>query len=154
MWRDRGNSRDHDLPQIALDVEFPRITHATEGENGGLAGMESGLRGEILGGIGLGGAIQVAVVEGRRLHHHEVGRFQIHPALRNAASPMPTPSAAMRMRSGFMPCRIERKPSPSAPMRSASGIAIASKNISFESTAWRPILSITRTATRVRSRSV
>src|SRR4029450_13691185 len=53
---------------------------------------------------------------------------------------MPTASAAIKIRSGFMPCRIARKPSPSPPMRSAAGTSMPSKNISFESTAWRPLL--------------
>src|SRR5262249_36857126 len=82
MWRNWRDPRDQDLAQIALDVEFLRITHAAVGHDRGLAGVEGGLRGQILGGIGLGGAIQVAIVEGRRFHHHQVRCFQLHPALR------------------------------------------------------------------------
>ena len=37
--------------------------------------------------------------------------------------PSPTASAAIRMRSGFMPCRMYSKPRPSSPMRSSTGIS-------------------------------
>src|SRR5262249_2559226 len=64
--RNRGDPRNHDLTQVALDVEFLRITHAAVGEDGGLAGFEGGLRGQILGRVRLRGAVRVAVVEARR----------------------------------------------------------------------------------------
>ena len=82
MWRNRRNPRDHDLPQIALDVEFLGIAHPAVGEDGGLTGMEGGFGCQIFGGIGLGRTGQVAIVEGRRLHHHQVGCFELHPASR------------------------------------------------------------------------
>src|SRR5262249_22766364 len=68
--RNRGDPRNQGLAQVALDVKLPGIAHAAVGEDGGLAGLECGLRRQILGGIGLGGAVRVAVVEARRLHHH------------------------------------------------------------------------------------
>ncbi len=71
-----------------------------------------------------------------------------------AQRPRPTHSAAIRMRSGFMPCRMYSKPLPSSPMRSAAGTGTPSKNTWLESTAFRPIFSISRTSILLRSKSV
>src|SRR5580693_9329549 len=50
----------------------------------------------------------------------------------SATRPRPTASAAIRMRSGFMPCRMYWKPLPSSPMRSSSGTFSPSMNSMFE----------------------
>ena len=67
---------------------------------------------------------------------------------------MPTASAAISTRSGFMPCRMYSKPRPSSPIRSSAGISKSAKKSSFESTHLRPIFSISRTEMRWRSKSV
>ena len=72
-------------------------------------------------------------------------------ALSSAALPMPTASAAMTMRSGFRPVMMWAKPSPSSPTRSLVDTRRSSMNSSLESTAWRPIFSISRTETAARS---
>ena len=56
----------------------------------------------------------------------------------SATRPSPTASAAIRMRSGFMPCRMYWNPLPSSPMRSSSGTLSPSMNSMFESTACGP----------------
>ena len=58
--------------------------------------------------------------------------FAYSVARLSATMPRPTASAAIRMRSGFMPCRMYSKPRPSSPMRSSTGISKFSKNSSFE----------------------
>jgi hypothetical protein len=47
-----------------------------------LTGLEAGLAAEILGRIGLRAAGQPLVIERRRLHRHQPGRFQLAPAFR------------------------------------------------------------------------
>src|ERR1700750_541921 len=42
--RNRGDPRNHDLTQVALDVKLPGVGHAPVGEDGGLAGLGCGLR--------------------------------------------------------------------------------------------------------------
>ena len=149
--------------RVPLDVEFLRITHAAMGHHRGLAGMESGLAGEILGGVGFDGAIHVAIVEARRLHHHEIGGLQRHPALRQrmgdglVLADRPAEHHALARVAGGLSqggaadadrlggdqdaLRIHAVQdgaealSPSSPMRSAAGTTMPSKNISFESTA-------------------
>ena len=49
---------------------------------------------------------------------------------------------------------LVKNPSFSSPIRSCTGTSNPSKNTWLESTAWRPILWMTRTSTRERSRSV
>ena len=49
---------------------------------------------------------------------------------------------------------MQRNPLPSSPIRSDSGTRMPSNQISFESTALRPIFSISRTRAASRSRSV
>ncbi|MCY1550022.1 hypothetical protein D9M68_862340 [compost metagenome] len=39
-------------------------------------------RGQVLGGVGLGAARLAGVVEGGGLEHHQVGRLELHPCLR------------------------------------------------------------------------
>ena len=118
----------------------------------------------------------------RGLQHHQVRRLELHPAcgermldrlvladrpvehdalLRVAARRGAAPRARgrpLRRRSGCAPdsCRAgcTRSPCPSSPMRSSTGTRRPSMNSWFESTALRPIFSISRTSTCVRSRSV
>ena len=47
----------------------------------GLAGLEAGLGGEVLGGIGLDAAFLALVEQGRRLEHHQRRRLDLHPGL-------------------------------------------------------------------------
>ena len=77
--------------------------------------------------------------------------FAYAAARPSAAKPRPTASAAIRIRSGFSPCRMCSNPLPSSPIRSSSGTSNPSKKSWFESTALRPIFSISRTSTRRRS---
>ena len=51
------------------------------GQDRGLAGVEAGLAAQVLGGVGLGAAVQAGVVEWRGLEGHQVGRLQLRPGL-------------------------------------------------------------------------
>jgi len=72
----------------------------------------------------------------------------------SATRPRPTAAAAASERSGFMPCRMVLKPSPSLPIMSSARTGRLSMKSSLESTALRPSFSISRTSTKRRSRSV
>ena len=65
-------------------------------------------------------------------------------ARRSDAWPMPTASAAIRMRSALSPSSRYWKPRPSSPTRSASGTSTSSYVVSHEATALRPIFGIAR----------
>ena len=125
--------------------------------------LKHGLAGEILRGVGLGAAGLAGVVERGRLEHHQVRGLELHPAggermldrlvladrpvehdalvgvgrglAQRRAAEADALRRAIRMRSGFMPCRMYSKPLPSSPMRSATGTGSASMNSSLESTA-------------------
>ena len=140
-----------------------------------LARLEGRLGAEILRGVGLRAAGRAGVVERGRLERSSGWRLRAPPSIspadagcpgsgrsagrtRRAPSrrpppcaaprgPSPTASAAIRMRSGFRPCRMYSKPLPSSPIRSATGTGSSSMNSSLESTALRPIFGISRTST-------
>ena len=39
MWADRRRARNQDFPQVAFNMIFLRVTHAAQGEHGGVAGI-------------------------------------------------------------------------------------------------------------------
>jgi hypothetical protein len=63
-------------------MEFAGIAHAAMGQDRPLAGVVAGLGAKVFGGVGFGSAGLARVIESGGAQHHQPGRLQFGPALR------------------------------------------------------------------------
>src|SRR5229473_3704307 len=79
---DRGDAGDQGFPQISLDMIFLGVAESAMGHHRLLAGVKTRFRGQIFRRVGGGPAGQALIVLPPCRQHHQPGRFQFHPVLR------------------------------------------------------------------------
>src|ERR1700738_1537592 len=76
---DRGDARDQEFTQIALDVVFPGVAEAAVRHDGLLAGLKTGFGREIFRGVGRRPTWQALIILPARRQRHQPRGFELHP---------------------------------------------------------------------------
>src|SRR5437016_469928 len=81
LLADRGDAHQARLAKVALDVKLLAVAVAAEDAQGGISGLEAGLRRKVLGGVGLAAAVEVMVEHPGSFLAHGISRIELDQRL-------------------------------------------------------------------------